>query len=84
MDDGHWSLAEAKAKFSELFERALTEGPQTVLRRGKDAVVLIRQDELARRSRPPETLHDFFERSPLRGSGIELERMKGPMRDFDV
>ena len=84
MDNGYWSLAEAKAKFSELFDRALSEGPQTVLRRGKDPVVIIRQDELARRSRPVETLYDFFERSPLRGSGMELERMKGPMRDFDV
>ena len=84
MDDGTWSVAEAKAKFSELVDKALTEGPQTVLRRGKDPVVVIRRDELEQRSRPTESLYDFFERSPLRGSGITIERMKGKMRDFDI
>jgi hypothetical protein len=29
---GTWSLAEAKAKFSELVERARTEGPQHLTR----------------------------------------------------
>ena len=30
-----WSLQEAKAKFSEVVERAQTEGPQTVTVHGK-------------------------------------------------
>jgi antitoxin Phd len=36
-----WQLQEAKAKFSELFQKALDEGPQTVTRHGKDAVVML-------------------------------------------
>jgi len=34
-------LHDAKQRFSELVRRAIEEGPQTVTRRGKDAVVVI-------------------------------------------
>ena len=37
----HWQLQEAKAKFSELVQKAIDEGPQTVTRHGKDAVVVL-------------------------------------------
>jgi antitoxin Phd len=36
-----WQLQDAKAKFSELVQKALEEGPQTVTRHGKDAVVVL-------------------------------------------
>jgi prevent-host-death family protein len=36
-----WQLQEAKAKFSELVQKALDEGPQTVTRHGKDTVVVL-------------------------------------------
>ena len=36
-----WQLQEAKAKFSELVQKAIDEGPQTVTRHGKDAVVVL-------------------------------------------
>ncbi|PTS90356.1 MULTISPECIES: type II toxin-antitoxin system Phd/YefM family antitoxin [unclassified Caulobacter] len=48
MPDGTWSLAEAKAKFSELVERARTEGPQRLTRNGKDAVVVVSAEEYRR------------------------------------
>jgi Antitoxin Phd_YefM, type II toxin-antitoxin system len=34
-DHAMWSVAEAKARFSEMIERALTDGPQTITRKGK-------------------------------------------------
>ncbi len=36
-----WSLQEAKARFPELVERALTGEPQLVTRRGRRAVVVL-------------------------------------------
>ncbi len=36
-----WQLQEAKAKFSEVVEAALHEGPQAVTKRGEDAVVIL-------------------------------------------
>ena len=36
-----WAVQEAKAKFSELLDRALDEGPQIVTKRGIEAAVLV-------------------------------------------
>jgi prevent-host-death family protein len=43
-----WNLAEAKARFSEVVEKARTEGPQHVSRNGKEAVVVVAADEWRR------------------------------------
>ena len=39
-----WRLADAKNRFSEVFNRALAEGPQRVLRRHEAVVVLSERD----------------------------------------
>jgi antitoxin Phd len=36
-----WPVQDAKARFSELLETCLEEGPQLVTRRGADAAVLV-------------------------------------------
>jgi prevent-host-death family protein len=43
-----WPLAEAKNRFSEVFEKALKEGPQRVSRRGKERVVVVSEVEYER------------------------------------
>ena len=74
MADDAWSLAEAKAKLSEVVDRARTQGPQHITRHGKNAAVIVSPEEWARRTATPRTLYEFLERSPLRGSALELER----------
>ena len=39
-----WRLADAKNRFSELINRALTRGPQLVLRRRDAVIVVARRD----------------------------------------
>ena len=39
-----WTVAEAKAKFSEVIERAQSGGPQTITRNGRTAVVVVAAD----------------------------------------
>jgi prevent-host-death family protein len=71
-----WQVQTAKARFSELFRRARSEGPQYVTRQGKEAVVVVGAEEfekLKRRNRKT-SLVQFFAESPLVGSGINLER----------
>ncbi len=70
-----WSVAQAKAKFSEVIEKAKSEGPQTITRNGRNAAVLVAAEEWERKTRPKESLMEFFANSPLRGSGINLERL---------
>ena len=39
-----WAVQEAKARFSELLETCLAEGPQMVTKRGAEAAVLVPVD----------------------------------------
>jgi prevent-host-death family protein len=74
-----WSVAAAKAKFSEVIDRALSEGPQTITRNGRSAVVVVAAEEWERKTKRTGSLAEFFAQSPLRGSDIEIERIKdGP------
>lgn len=69
-----WTVAEAKAKFSEVIDRAATEGPQTVTRHGRTAAVIVSAEEWERRVRRSGTLADFLASSPLGRSRLRVER----------
>ena len=50
-----WQVQDAKARFSELLETSLAEGPQIVTKRGVETAVLLPIDEwrrLEKRARP--------------------------------
>jgi len=71
-----WTVAEAKAKFSEVLDRARTEGPQRVTRHGRDAAVVVSAEEWERKTRRRGNLAEFLADSPLRGSGLRVTRRK--------
>jgi len=71
-----WTVAEAKAKFSEVIERARSEGPQTITRKGRTAAVLVGAEEWERKTSRAGNLAEFFAVSPLRGSNLKLRRLK--------
>jgi prevent-host-death family protein len=73
--DPTWSVAEAKARFSEVLEQARA-APQTITRNGRRAAVVVSADQWDRRNSRTGTLAEFFSRSPLRGSDIDLDRIK--------
>lgn len=74
-----WTVAEAKARFSELIDRALADGPQTITRHGKEAVVVVAAPEWERKTKRTGNLAEFFAASPLRDSGLTVERpVDGP------
>ena len=75
-----WAVASAKAKFSDVIERALTEGPQTITRRGRKAVVIVSAKDWERKSRRKGNLAEFFAASPLRGAKIRVQRVKAKPR----
>ena len=71
-----WTVAEAKAKFSEIIERAMSEGPQTITRKGRTAAVVVGAEEWERKTKRVGSLAEFFAASPLRGSGLKVRRRK--------
>lgn len=82
-----WQLQTAKARFSELFRKARSEGPQYVTKGGKEAVVVLpaeRYEQLTARPRQPKTLIEFFRSSPLVGADLDLEREADYGRDIDL
>jgi len=76
MSVGNWTVAEAKARFSELIEQARSKGPQTITKHGRTAAVVVSAEEWERKSKRAGNLAEFFAASPLRGSGIEIKRRK--------
>ena len=82
-----WQLQTAKARFSEVFRRARTEGPQWITRQGKEAVVMLPAEDfenLTARARQPRSIVQFFAESPLAKSGIKLEREPDYGRPVDL
>ena len=82
-----WQLQAAKARFSEVFRRARSEGPQWITRQGKEAVVMVPAEEFERlveRAKQPRSLVEFFAESPLARAGIDLERTPDYGRTVDL
>jgi prevent-host-death family protein len=71
-----WTVAEAKARFSELLDQARSKGPQTITKHGRTAAVVVSAEEWERKSKRTGNLAEFFASSPLRASGIEVKRRK--------
>lgn len=76
MSSQSWTVAEAKAKFSAMIERAMSEGPQTITRSGVTAVVVVGAEEWQRKTKRVGNLAEFFAESPLRESGLKIRRRK--------
>jgi len=82
-----WQIQTAKARFCEVFRLARTEGPQRITRQGKEAVVMIsdeQYDRLMAKSRQPKSIVQFFRESPLVGVDLDLEREKDTGRDIEL
>ncbi len=79
-----WTVAEAKARFSEMVERARDTEPQVITRNGHPAVVVVSAEEWERKTKRIGSLIDFFAASPLRDSGVEITRSRASFRDVDL
>jgi prevent-host-death family protein len=79
-----WTVAEAKAKFSEIIERAMSEGPQTITRNGRTTAVVVGAEEWQRKTKRVGNLAEFFAASPLRGSHLKVRRLKERPRKTDL
>jgi prevent-host-death family protein len=79
-----WTVAEAKAKFSQIIKRAMTDGPQTITRNGHTAAVVVGAEEWQRKTKRQGSLAEFFADSPLRDSGLEIRRLKQRARKISL
>jgi prevent-host-death family protein len=77
-----WNLADAKNRFSEVVNLALTQGPQRVRRR-KDTVVVVAAEDFERFVGQRQAFEDYL----IKGEsfeGLDLERDRSPGRDLSL
>lgn len=82
-----WKLHEAKARFSELFRRARTHGPQRVVKQGGEAVVVVsaeEYDQYHERAAQPASLVEFFRQAPTGGQPLDLKRKRDTTRTLKL
>jgi len=75
-----WNLAEAKNRFSEVVNLALTEGPQRVRRR-KDTVVVVAAKEYERLTGQRPGFKEYLTRGES-FEGLDLARDQSPSREI--
>ena len=80
-DDQVWSVADAKARLSELLDQVIHHGPQSITRRGEQIAVVVSIEEWQRKTHRSGSLAEFFAASPLRDSDLEVDRAEIPARD---
>ena len=83
-----WALTEAKAKLSELIDLAERKEAQEITRHGKAVALIMSMDEARRLKQGTApargSMAEFFRKSPLRNSGIDLRRNQSPPRKVDL
>lgn len=72
MDGDRWTVAEAKARFSEVIERAQRDGAQTVTKHGTPAAVVLSAEEYERLRASQLSFKDFLLSAPF--EKLELDR----------
>lgn len=81
--DATWTLARAKARLSEVIDRAQDE-PQTITRNGKPSAVVVSVEEWGRKTSRKGTLAEFLLHSPLRGAEVDVDRTHDAPRDLGL
>ena len=82
--DREWQLQEAKNRLSQVVDRALHDGPQTITLRGKPAAVVVSIEEYRKLTAPRTGLSQFFRQSPLRGVDLDIGRSTEPSREVEL
>jgi prevent-host-death family protein len=80
---GAWTLAGAKARLSELVDRA-QDAPQVITRNGKPSAVVVSAEEWARKTARKGSLAEFLLDSPLAGADLDIARAHDTPRDVEL
>jgi prevent-host-death family protein len=75
-----WQLQEAKAKFSQLVQKALKEGPQTVTRHGEETVIVLSIEDYRRLSERQPSLKEVL----MSGPNGELELPPRALQEREI
>ena len=77
-----WQLQTAKQKLSEVVDRAVSEGPQTISRHGRETAVLVSVQDY-RRLTGDDGFKDYLLSGPTL-DGVDLERQPDLPRPVEL
>lgn len=77
-----WQLQEAKNKFSQVVQDAMTEGPQTITKRGVESVVIISKKEYNDLAKNQKSLQTILKNTPK--ADLEINRDKEKIREVEL
>jgi hypothetical protein len=83
-DRGTWAVAEAKARFKRGDRPRAFGRPQTIIRKGREAVVVVSAEEWNRRIKRKGNPAEFFAVSPLRASGVRIQGNQDRPREIEL
>lgn len=78
-----YGLAEAKAKLSEIVDRAQTQGAQPITVRGRPAAYVVSAGEWESLRPGKGTLLEFFKNSGIYGLGLDYDEQSGAFREIE-
>ena len=82
--DREWQLQDAKNRLSQVVDRALHDGPQTITLRGKPSAVVVSFEEYRKLTMPRTGLSQFFRQSPLSEITLDLDRSTDLSREVEL
>jgi prevent-host-death family protein len=77
-------VADAKARLSEVIDKAHREGPQTITKNGRTTAVVVSIEEWERKTARTGSLAEFLLASPLRGADLDVERSRDDAREIEL
>lgn len=75
-----WQVQAAKQRFGELIDRTLSEGPQTVTRRGRPVAVVVEVEQFRRLSPVRRTSGATWSRARISRTWTSIARRTGAGR----
>ncbi len=76
-------MFDAKAKFSEMVQRAVENGPQVITKRGEPTAVVLSIEQYRQLTQPRSSFKDFLTSGPS-WEGLEIERANTGVRELDL
>ncbi len=78
-----WRLSEAKNRFSEVINKALSEGPQKVIRRD-DTVIILSKNDYEKLIGKQSGFKDFLLNQTPKLDDLDLNRDKTQIREINL
>lgn len=79
-----WQVQEAKSHFSEVLEKAVSEGPQTITKHGQARAVVLSIEAYEALSNNKPSLIDYLMNEGPKFDDFEAERDRSPGREIDL